>query len=94
MTTVVKLSTHGVTFATRQRAAALVAQMPTGGELTLDFGGVKVASPSFVDGLIGGLSERAGRVEITGLAPEIESLVMNVVERRGLSSRFRFLAAA
>ena len=90
----VKLSAYGVTFATRQRAAALVAEMPTSGELTLDFGGVKVASPSFVDGLIGGLSQRAGRVEISGLAPELENLVMSIVERRGLSSRFRFLAAA
>lgn len=94
MATTVKLATYGVTFATRQRAAALVAEMSANGDLTLDFRGVKVASPSFVDGLIGGLSERDGRVEITGLAPEIESLVMSVVERRGLSSRFRFPAAA
>ena len=94
MATVVKLAAYGVTFATRQRAAALVAEMPANGEIALDFGGVKVASPSFVDGLIGGLSERAVRVEITGLAPELEQLVVSIVERRGLSSRFRFLAAA
>lgn len=94
MATGVKLSTYGVTFATRQRAATLVAEMPASGDLTLDFGGVKVASPSFVDGLIGGLSERADGVEIRGLAPELENLVIRVIERRGLSSRFRFLAAA
>ena len=93
MATVVKLAAYGVTFATRQRAAALVAEMPTNG-LTLDFGGVKVASPAFVDGLIGGLSERAGRVEIMGVVPELEELVVSVIERRDLSSRFRFLAAA
>ena len=93
MATMVRLAAHGVTFATRQRAAALVAEMPASGDLTLDFGGVKVASPSFVDGLIGELSERAS-VEITGLAPELEDLVMRIVERRGLSSRFRFPAAA
>ena len=29
MATVVKLAAYGVTFATRQRAAALVAEMPT-----------------------------------------------------------------
>lgn len=93
MATMVKLAAYGVTFATRQRAAALVAQMPTSGDLTLDFDGVKVASPSFVDGLIGELSDRAS-VEITGLAPELEDLVMRIVERRDLSSRFRFPAAA
>lgn len=90
----VKLSAYGVTFATRQRAAALVARVPSAREFVLDFHGVKTASPSFVDGLIGGLSEKAARVEITGLAPELESLVVRIVERRGLSSRFRFLAAA
>ena len=89
-----RLAAHGVTFATRQRAAALVADVPPGREIALDFEGVKTASPSFVDGLIGGLAEYAVRVEITGLAPELESLVMRVVERRGLRSRFRFLAAA
>ena len=90
----IKLSAYGVTFATRQRAASLVANMPAGDEIELDFSGVKTASPSFIDGLVGGLSERAARVEITGLAPELEGLVVSVVERRGLSSRFRFLAAA
>ena len=94
MAHVVKLAAYGVTFATRQRAAALVVDVPAGGEVTIDFNGIKTASPSFVDGLIGELSERAVRVEITGLAPELESLVMRIVERRGLSSRFRFPAAA
>ena len=92
MAKVVRLAAHGVTFATRQRAAVLVADMPVADEITLDFDGVKAASPSFVDGLIGALSEQAVRVEITGLAPELESLVMRIVERRGLSSRFRFPA--
>ena len=94
MAHVVKLAEYGVTFATRQRAAALVADVPAGREVTIDFNGVKTASPSFVDGLIGELSERAGRVEIAGLAPELEELVMRIVERRGLGSRFGFLAAA
>ncbi len=94
MANVVKLSTYGVTFATRQRAEALVAGVQQAAEIELDFSGVKTASGSFVDGLIGELSARATRVEITGLAPELEGLVMDVVERRGLRSRFRFPAAA
>ena len=94
MAHVVKLSAYGVTFATRQRAASLVANMPADDEIELDFSGVKTVSGSFVDGLIGELSERAVRVEITGLAPELENLVMRIVERRGLSSRFRFPAVA
>ena len=90
----VKLSAYGVTFATRQRAASLVANMPADDEIELDFSGVKTVSGSFVDGLIGELSTRAILVEITGVAPELEELVVGVVERRDLSSRFRFLAAA
>ena len=94
MAHVVKLSAYGVTFATRQRAASLVAAMPAADAIELDFSGVKTASGSFIDGLIGELSTLAARVEITGVAPELEELVVSVVERRGLSSRFRFLAAA
>lgn len=94
MTTEMKLSRHGVTFATRERAAALVAELPVDRDLTLDFDGVKAVSPSFVDGLIGALAPRASRVAISGLAPEFEQLVVRVVERRGVTSQFRFMAPA
>ncbi len=37
---------------------------------------------------------RTSRVTICGLAPEFEQLVERVVERRGVSSQFRFMAVA
>ena len=64
------------------------------GDLTLDSRGVKAVSPSFVDGLIGALALRTSRVAITGLAPEFEQLVVQVVERRGMTSQFGFMAPA
>ncbi len=94
MATEMKLSQHGVTFATRERATALVAKQAVDEELTLDFRGVKAVSPSFVDGLIGALALRASRVAITGLAPEFEQLVVQVVERRNVTSQFRFMTPA
>ena len=94
MATEMKLSRQGVTFATRERATALVAKQPVDEELTLDFHGVKAVSPSFVDGLIGALALRTSHVAITGLAPEFEQLVVRVVERRGVTSQFRFMTPA
>lgn len=94
MATEMKLSQYGVTFATRERSWTLVERLSADRELTLDFAGVKAVSPSFVDGLIGALAPRTSRVTICGLAPEFEQLVERVVERRGVSSQFRFMAVA
>ena len=94
MTAKVRMSEHGLTFATRPRADRIVGGIPQAGHVTLDFDGVLVATPSFLDGLIGALSERDAEVAMTGLAPQLERYAARIVERRGLGSRFRFAPAA
>jgi hypothetical protein len=89
-----RLSEHGVTFATRERAAAIVESLAPTTELEVNFDGVKAASPSFLDSLFGSLSEKAERVRIASVAPELAALVERVIERRKLKSRFRLLATA
>ena len=93
MTTLVEMGAYGVTFATNQRAGALVAEMPNG-ELTIDFTGVKTASPSFLNGLMAALSVRSASVTLTGFTPELERLAIRIIERRGETDRFKLLAAA
>ena len=94
MTTEVRMSAHGLAFATRQKAAAIVGSIPAAEAVTLDFEGVQIAGPSFLDGLIGALSERDAEVAMTGLAPQLEEYAARIVERRGLGSWFRFPSAA
>ena len=93
MAAVVRLSDHGVTFATYQRAAALAADMPDE-PFTLDFTGVKAATPSFLNGLFGALSERGATVTLTGLMPQLDDLAVRIIERRGEGDRFTVLATA
>lgn len=87
-----RLSAHGVTFATRERASAIVDSIAPTTELEVNFEGVKAASPSFLDELFGGLSEKTERIQICGVAPELIALVERVIERRELTNRFRLLA--
>ena len=94
MTAEVRLAGYGLTFATRQRADEIATGVPAADAIALDFDGVLVAGPSFLDGLIGALAERDADVGLTGMTPQIEQLAARIVERRGLGSRFRFLSAA
>lgn len=89
-----RLAKHGVTFATRERASAIVDDIAPTKELEVNFEGVKAASPSFLDELFGGLSEKAESIRIGCVAPELVALVERVIERRELTSRFRLLATA
>ena len=88
------MSEHGLTFATRPRADRIAGGIPPTSRITLDFDGVLAATPAFLDGLIGALSERDAEVAMTGLAPQLEQYAARIVERRGLGSRFRFAPAA
>lgn len=90
--TLFRLAERGATFATRERAEALASGIPEG-DVTIDFSGVKAASPSFLDGLIGVLSERTASTALTGLTVEMEQLAGLIVARRGVGGRFRLPAA-
>ena len=94
MTTEVRMAEYGLTFATRPRADRIVGGIPPSDWITLDFEGVLVATPSFLDGLIGALSERDAEVGMTGLTSRMEENAARIVERRGLGARFRFPSAA
>ncbi len=94
MTTTLKLSNHGRTFATRQRAQDVVAKLQSGDRITIDFAGVKAASPSFVDELFGLVSETFSQAEIAGASDDIGDLIERVISRRKLGRRFKLTATA
>ena len=86
------LATSGVTFATRERATAIATEVGSGDTLELSFDGVRVASPSFVDELIGRLAATHKQAVITGLTPSLVDIVDGVIERRRLKTRFKVMA--
>lgn len=94
MTTALKLSSFGPTFATRQRAEEIARGLQPGDRITIDFGGVKAASPSFVDELFGLTSEVFSYADIVGTPDEIGELLERVIRRRDLGHRFKLTAMA
>ena len=89
MTAEVRLATHGIVFATRQRAEQIAAAIPPAATITLDFKGVLASTAGFLDELIGVLARRDADVGLTGMTPAVEQIAARIVERRGLGSRFR-----
>ncbi len=89
MTTVVELYKHGTAFATRPLATSIVEGVEGSDEIAVDFTGVVTAAPSFVDQLVGDLSEKAGRVWITGLTPRdgLNRWVSGAVRVDGMAER-------
>ena len=92
--TTLRLSDFGATFATRQRVDEIGAALQAGDRITIDFAGVKVASPSFVDELLGLVSEAFSQADIAGASDDIGALIERVIARRDLQQRFRLTAAA
>lgn len=92
-----KLAQEGVVFATRPRAQSIVEQLRPESAVDLfvvDLHGVEAASPAFLDELLGQLSERYRKVDISGASPYLVPLLDRVIARRGLESRFRVTAEA
>jgi hypothetical protein len=54
--TAIDMASKQVLLVTRARGRHVAREMPTGPELVLDFKGVEVASPSFLDELIKGVA--------------------------------------
>ena len=79
---------YGLTFGTRQRAAAIAPSIPHGPDAEIDFKGVLAATPGFLDALIGELSRRETAFRITGLAPMLKHYADRIIVRRGLESQF------
>jgi len=90
-----RLADRGRTFATRLRAAEVVRDIDAGtsAPLEVDFSGVEVATPSFLDEFFGQLATRVRTLSLTGVSPELDAPIAEILERRGLSKRFRMCAA-
>ncbi len=89
-----KLSERGKTFATRERAAAMVDDIGAGRRAEVDFSGVRAASPSFIDALLSGLADQFERIDVVCLPEALEPLVDRVVSRRKLEKRVKVVAVA
>ena len=87
--TTFRLSDHGATFATRQRMDDLAVLLGRGEHITIDFAGVKAASPAFIDELAGLVANAFGEVTIIGAENDIAALIERVIGRRELGLSFR-----
>ena len=89
-----ELSNYGVTFATRQRARDVLRDLKRMETAEIDFRGVRAASPSFIDELLGGIAERSDKAILANVPEDVEPLVQKIVERRRLKTRFRIATTA
>lgn len=94
MTNAVELYKLGTEFATRQTAMSIADSIDSAPEIMVDFSGVNTAAPSFLDQLVGDLTQKSQHVSIIGVTQRIEELTARVVERRNLNSRFTIESSA
>ena len=89
-----RISKHGTSFATRQRARELVGELRGGSSVELDFSGVAAASPSFIDELIGQALQEFETVTVECLSDSLTDLFERLIDRRPARARIRILAVA
>jgi hypothetical protein len=76
----VQMSKFSSLLVTRDRGRAVAEALPPKASLTLDFRGVKVASPSFLDELVKASRQRAIRLAFANLPPRARTS-LNRLER-------------
>lgn len=89
-TRTVKMVNYGQLLLTRERGREIALDLPDGPvRLRLDFTGVDVASPSFLDEVIkGAVARRASRIEFVGISEptrkNVDRLIAHRAENQGL----------
>ena len=84
-----KLTRYEAPLVTRERGREVGVDLPDHQKVVLDFRGVRVASPSFLDELIKTATKRGVSLTITNASPRIRhslARLQRVTEERGLAS--------
>lgn len=75
----VQLSSYDTLLVTRERGRSVALDLPKNGEVILDFEGVEVASPSFLDELIKGAMRRGLSLTIVNANPRTRTNLLRLL---------------
>ena len=87
-------STYGRSFATRERAQDILADIHPEDIEEIDLVDVQAASPSFLDEFFGGLAETTSSASLVNVSDTLQPLIERVLSRRKLARAFRLLTPA
>ncbi len=89
-----RMSEHGSSFATRERAAAIVRGLESGELLELDLSGVIAVGPAFADALLDEALARFDTLVISGSSGPALALFERAVQQRHLAARVSVRASS